>query len=139
MTRKRALAKSVESFRNRAESFMTLARQLELSKYKDAESQRARLLLLADAQRTVALVRATMQRADDLRTWAHDVFGETVDSAPVATFASRVLERTLNATMGYQSYRMRKFLKSGTLERAPQVGGTMIAASVANLLNEIVQ
>ncbi len=137
MKRAVAVKKQILSFRERAETLIALARQLEQMQYKDRNDKLAQQVLLVDAQKLVAVVQKVMRKSDDVRTWAHDVFGDEIDGAGIVQFAGKIMTNSVNAAIGFQTYRIRKFLKSGTLERTPNVAGTLLASGIANLLNEV--
>ncbi len=139
MTRRALVKKQVLSFRDRAETFIALASQLEKSRYSDPFKRRVQAAMLNDAKQLTALVQKIMRRSDDMRTWAHDVFGDGIDDHPVSKLAGKIMTNSVNNAMGYQTYRIRAFLRTGRVEQSPQVAGTLVASGIMNLLGEVIR
>lgn len=128
--RRTKITRDAQSFREKAEEFLALARVLS-----KAPKSALRDKLLTDALKTVAVVQKVMKQADDARNWARDVFGISADSHPLMEFASDALSKSVNMTMGFQTYRIKQYLSGKRVAFGPHPAGTLALAALSQIVS----
>lgn len=120
----------LKRFRENAEDFIDLARELSAVKSKSAIEKRNRDLLLADARATAAMAKRILAQADDVRSWARSMFGKEADAHPIAEFASKVITRAVASAMNQQSYRIRRYLSGAPTYGRSSPGAAAITGAI---------